>query len=265
MQSSWRIIRLVRAVSNRLTIDMMVARELLGDKMPDNELTDEIFLYVVAGTETTAVTLSWYAKFITNHPEVQRKLRDHLLERIPELQDRDMEYGDVDAKKVPYLEAVVQECLRLSRTASGFAREARVDTTILGYPIPKGTIIITPAKFQVEDESMPSWGEGGEGVDVGSLDEKRYDKTRHVGHWKAGTAKVFDPERWMKDGEFDATAGPSMPFSGGQRGCFGKNLAVSPFLVSLTSVARTSSGDCAHDDGFFLRAGRRQAQLHGVV
>lgn len=56
------------------TLDMMVAREMGGDKMTDAELKDEIFLCkhhsppslsiadtsdLVAGTETSAVTMSW--------------------------------------------------------------------------------------------------------------------------------------------------------------------------------------------------------------
>lgn len=51
---------------------------------------------------------------------------------------------------------------------------------------------------------------------------------RKVGYWAAGTGHVFDPERWLDErGELDLSVGPSLPFSQGQRGCFGKNLAVS--------------------------------------
>ena len=226
----------------------MVARELLGDTMPDNEIVsrvasradqiDEILLYLVAGTETSAVNLAWYLKFMTNNPDVQRKLRSHLLELIPELQDRDMTYEDVDAGKVPYLEAVVQECLRVARVASGFAREgksysktltaARVDTTVLGYTIPKGTIVITPTSFHDEDEDYATWGNGNAKEAADAINEKRHDKNRRAGFWKGGSARSFIPERWLKkDGSFDANAGPTMPFSNGQRGCYGKNLAVS--------------------------------------
>lgn len=60
---------------------------------------------------------------MTNHPDVQRKLRTHLLERIPELQDRDLTFADVDPGNVPYLEAVMQESLRLSRIAGTVVRE----------------------------------------------------------------------------------------------------------------------------------------------
>jgi len=59
-------------------------------------------------------------------------------------------------------------------------------------------------------------------IDQGGEDEKK------TGTWAAGTGRHFDPERWLRpDGSFDANAGPSLPFSLGQRGCFGKSLAVS--------------------------------------
>lgn len=52
--------------------------------------------------------------------------------------------------------------------------------------------------------------------------------SRKTGYWKAGTGRSFDPERWLDDeGRFEINAGPSLPFSVGQRSCFGKNLAVS--------------------------------------
>ena len=54
---------------------------------------------------------------------------------------------------------------------------------------------------------------------------------KKTGTWAAGTGRMFDPSRWIKDGAFDPNAGPSIPFSLGQRGCFGKSLAVSGILL----------------------------------
>lgn len=82
-------------------------------------------LYVVGGTETVAVALQWYPKFMANLPHVQHKLRAHLLERIPELQDREMTYDDVASGRLPYLEAVVYEVLRMARVAPALAREGK--------------------------------------------------------------------------------------------------------------------------------------------
>lgn len=55
---------------------------------------------------------------------------------------------------------------------------------------------------------------------------------RKAGWWAAGTGFKFDPSRWLeRDGSFNPNAGPMLPFSSGQRGCFGKNLGVSGYLV----------------------------------
>jgi cytochrome P450 len=60
---------------------------------------------------------------MTNHPEVQIKLKKHLKEVLPEMEDRQPRFEDLNAVNTPYLEAVVHEALRLSRTASGYGRD----------------------------------------------------------------------------------------------------------------------------------------------
>jgi cytochrome P450 len=108
------------------TLDLMVAREMKGeDWMPDQEMKDEVYQYLLAGTETSGTTLSWWIKYMTNHPEIQIKLRKHILEKVPELSDRQPTFEDLNAVTTPYLEAVVHEALRLSRTASGYGRDGR--------------------------------------------------------------------------------------------------------------------------------------------
>jgi hypothetical protein len=192
---------------------------------------------------------------MTNHPNVQRKLRAHLLERIPEVQDRDMTFQDVDPGNVPYLEAVVQETLRLGRITSGVARDGRwlvdqahvvrEDTVLHGYRIPKGSIVMSSAGVHYEDETF------------GSLGDKR-----RVGYWKAGTTRQFIPERWLReDWSFDADAGPTMPFSSGPRGCLGKNLAVRSTMATLIIVARAENGHFAHDLGILPCTSRGPLQL----
>ena len=100
---------------------------------------------------------------------------------------------------------------------------------MLGDPIPRGTLVVLQTAFDHEDESDPNWGDPTATFaadQAASLDSLRTDKRRQAGFWEADTGAKFDPDRWMKDGEFDMAAGPSLPFSGGQRGCFGKSLAV---------------------------------------
>ena len=191
---------------------------------------------------------------MTNSPSIQRKLRDHIIARKPQLQDRQPTFEDLNATTLPYLEAVVYETLRLSRTAGGYAREgehhsapgqaiadeiAKKDVTVLGHRIPKGTTVVFTTATGTEDLSTPTAAPylpnaAPAGTDAlirqtEALADVRYDPSaaRKIGYWAAGTGHLFDPERWMTSkGEFDPYAGPSMPFGLGQRGCFGKNLAV---------------------------------------
>ncbi|KAK4684370.1 hypothetical protein P7C73_g5809, partial [Tremellales sp. Uapishka_1] len=213
------------------TLDGLVGRELRGeDWMKDDEMKQEVFQYLVAGTETTSATLSWFVKYMTIHPEVQIKLRQHLLSVLPEIQDRQPTYEELNGISTPYLEAVVHETLRLSRTAAGYVREAVEDMEILGKRVPKGSILMFQTVTGLEDLSAPvskttftSAKEQAESLDG----VRNTGPQRKTGYWKEGTGKIFDPERWLDaQGRFDSLAGPSLPFSLGQRGCFGKNLAL---------------------------------------
>jgi hypothetical protein len=124
------------------------------------------------------------------------------------------------------------------------------DTTILGHFVPKGTMIVMTTNTAYEDEStpmhtvgpisgeVPSSGHNDnttssimrdeEAKDIKEKNQGTEENEKKTGTWAAGTGRHFDPERWLRpDGSFDANAGPSLPFSLGQRGCFGKSLAVS--------------------------------------
>jgi cytochrome P450 len=68
---------------------------------------------------------------MTTQPDIQRKLRNSILESIPELQDRPPTYEDLTPTNLPYLEAVVQETLRVSRTAGGVSRTGQFNSDVL--------------------------------------------------------------------------------------------------------------------------------------
>ena len=85
---------------------MMSARDEDGEPMTDLELRDELMTLLVAGHETTASSLAWAFYWIHYLPEV----RDKLLQELDNLG----EYPDPnDIVKLPYLNAVCQETLRI--------------------------------------------------------------------------------------------------------------------------------------------------------
>lgn len=129
-------------------------------------------------------------------------------------------FGLIDSlTTVKDLEAVVHEVLRCGNTAGGVTRDTIQDTTILGHFIPKDTLIYIPLA------TIQSFSGRQAKIDENrSETSKTSDKS--ILPWDPETISDFEPERWLKDGIFDARAGPWMPFSMGSRGCYGRALAV---------------------------------------
>ncbi|KAJ6563669.1 cytochrome P450 [Mycena vulgaris] len=167
-----------------------------AETLTEAEIIDELTTFALGGSETTAATMQWSIKILCKHPAVQYKLRAELLNNLPVINTRPPIYTEIsDENNLPYLSAVMYEILRCSRTAAAIDRAATCDTTLLGYPIPKGTTLQMPIGM--------------------------------TGYWSASDVHLFKPDRWLRpDGSFNATAGPWLPFSYGFRGCFGQKLAL---------------------------------------
>ncbi|KAJ7305635.1 cytochrome P450 [Mycena albidolilacea] len=211
-------------------LDIILERER-GDQtrgaktLTEAEIIDELTTFALGGSETTAATMQWSVKILCKHPAVQYKLRTELLNNLPVINTRPPTYTEIsDETNLPYLSAVMYEILRCSRTAAAIDRDVTCDTTLLGYPIPKGTRLQMPIGMVQQLES-----EGSKHV-TDTLDSVRSASSlqgRKTGYWSATDAHLFNPERWLRpDGSFNATAGPWLPFSYGFRGCFGQKLAL---------------------------------------
>ena len=91
----------------------------------------------VAGHETSANALSWSFYLLAQHPQVTAKL----LEEI----DRELK-GEAptaaDLERLPYLEMVAKEALRLYPPAPSANRQAKEGFDWKGYSIRKGDIVI---------------------------------------------------------------------------------------------------------------------------
>lgn len=127
---------------------------------------------------------------------------------------------------VPYLDAVVEETLRLAVTGGVVPREVMVDNAqVLGCHIPKGTIVFLSTRVQAEPLPV--------------AEERRSDSSR-AGREKrsyhglygreAENLGVFEPRRWIATDEkgnetFDVNTLPTLWFGGGFRGCFGESMS----------------------------------------
>lgn len=198
---------------------------------------DELYGFLIAGYDSSATTLMWALKLIADNPRVQTKMRDVLKAEFPDISGVPSP-EQITKLNMPYLDAVIEELTRIAGTAPITIRQATQDTQLLGYSIPKGVNVFFmtagPGYMAPNDinETIPE--------SVRSV-SSRENKARAAPRWDNADVAKFVPERWLKtdnDGReiFDSNAGPSMPFGGGIRGCFGRRLAyleIRIFLVAL--------------------------------
>ncbi|KAK7956748.1 Cytochrome P450 monooxygenase TRI13 [Apiospora aurea] len=227
-------------------MDLVLRREVqdahkagtpLRDLAADADLCDEIFLLLWAGHDTTSNTLSWWVKYMSRYQEVQTKLRASLEAAFPITRQDGQQLPTVEEildADIPYLDAAMEETLRLS-TITTVARQAVVDTEILGCRIPKGTQIATqnllyerPVAVSEELRSATSRTVQGEKRTRGGFDGPAGDNLQD-----------FVPERWLVPGDngemaFDAYALPRTAFGDGPRGCFGRRLAMHELKIMMT-------------------------------
>ncbi|KAK9420238.1 hypothetical protein SUNI508_06507 [Seiridium unicorne] len=215
----------------RSALDYMVKREINSAKKADRKpvfdspyMKDELYGYIGAGHETTAVTFQWGLKHLAIHRDIQQKLREALRAAYTDAVSEARQPTVVEVTKihVPYLEAVIEETLRLTGPVLGVFREAQVDTTVLGHPVPKGTVVFMPTMgASIAQPSFP--------VDESRRSESSQAHKDTRGSWDDYDPQSFIPERWLKKEEsaesFDSQAGPFLSFSNGVRGCFGRRLA----------------------------------------
>jgi len=181
---------------------MMDARDAdTGEGMSDRQLRDEVMTFVLAGHETTAVTLAWTFYLLGRNPDVEAKLRDEI-ERT--LGGRPPTIDDMPA--LPYTRMVIEEAMRLYPPVSGIGRQTIEPDVLGGYVIPKNTLV-----------SISVWV-----------------AHRHPEFWDDPLR--FDPERFTPERVAKRPRFAYLPFSGGPRLCIGYEFALVEAQLILAMV-----------------------------
>lgn len=182
---------------------LLKARYEDGSPMPTQQVRDEVMTLLLAGHETTAVSLSWTWLLLSQHPEVEQKLWDELRTvlngRSPTMRD---------LANLPYTERIIKESMRLSPPVWATVRETAKDTEIGGYLIPAKSPVI-----------MSQW--------VTHRDARFYDQPNE-----------FLPDRWLDERYKTAPRFSYFPFAGGPRMCIGASFAFTEAALVLATIAQ---------------------------
>lgn len=174
-----------------------------GSKMSPKQLRDEVMTIFLAGHETTALTLSWTWYLLAENARTELCLQEELHRvlggRAPMAEDLD---------RLPYLDAVIRESMRLYPPAYIVTRTSVEPFDIAGYSFHAGTTVL-----------MSQW--------VMHRSGKYFEKPL-----------TFLPERWM-DGLADRLPPFAyFPFGGGPRRCIGQGFAQIEAALLIATIAQ---------------------------
>lgn len=185
--------------------------EFDGRRLSREQIIDNALVLILAGSETTASTLTTAILLLGLHPEVfvQMKEEQHILAAkdsgVLSLRQLD--------KECPYLDAVIKEVMRIKPLPGGAMRSVKETLVVDGFQVPKGYNVAFNVQLTHKYDPVTFLPDGSH-MDV---------------------VKGFKPERWL-----DMATRPSefMPFGYGPRYCLGANLAIAEMKVFLSLFAR---------------------------
>ncbi|WP_103334326.1 cytochrome P450 [Pseudotabrizicola formosa] len=182
-------------------LDLLLAGEdpKSGRKMTTPELRDNLLTFIVAGHETTALTLSWALYLCAFDPAVQTAARE---EAQALLGDRAATASDIAG--LPLIRRIIDETLRLYPPAAFLSRTAQASDTLCGREVQPGDTVILPI----------------------------YALHRHHALWDQPDR--FDPGRF--DGTKPPERYAYLPFGDGPRVCIGANFALQEAVIILATL-----------------------------
>jgi cytochrome P450 len=178
----------LRSQPTNLIESMIAARDTAGSGVDDNDVAGNVLTMLLAGEDTTANTLAWMIYLLSRHPEAVGRARD-------EVMAKDLgKYEGVSA--LPYLDACINETMRLKPVAPILMLEPTRDTKLGELEVPAGILIMCLMR-------------------AGATDERRFPH-----------AQAFDPNRWLSGVSATSSKRAAMPFGAGPRLCPGRYLAI---------------------------------------
>lgn len=130
----------LKQITSSDAVDSFVIRYVQerGEGLDEEQLLYIMRDFIMAGSDTSSITVLWAIILLANYPDIQERLQKEIdsvvpADRLPELADK---------PKLRYVEAAILELMRHKTLApNGFPHKTVCDTEVEGYFIPKNTTV----------------------------------------------------------------------------------------------------------------------------
>jgi cytochrome P450 len=181
-------------------LEAMIAAADQPDSGVNNDIVaGNVSTMLLAGEDTTANTIAWLLHLLHRNPDTLQKATAETKRIAPDCAAFTIEKIDALA----YLDAAIQEAMRLKPVGPFMPLEAVADTTIEDVHVPKGTTVWCVLRHD-------------------SVDEKYFEKPQ-----------AFLPERWLEPSNNKHIP---TPFGSGPRTCPGRYLAMLEIKIAVAMI-----------------------------
>jgi cytochrome P450 len=192
-------------------LSLLLAAEGAPDvEYEDDQIRDEVITFLIAGHETTALSLTYTLAALSNHPEMRARVRE---EARAVIGDETPRYDHLE--DLTYTKRVFRETLRLYPAAWAIFREATGEAPLGDYRVKDGSAMILP-QFSIH------------------RDGRYFDDPL-----------TFDPSRWTRRSAGSADA--YFPFGSGPHACIGRQFALAGATLSVAGLVRDLDIDVPAD------------------
>ena len=199
-------------------LSRLLRAEAAGDQTAE-QVRNEMTTMLLAGHDTTALTLTYAFHQLGQRPDVLARLR----EEVDAVLDPGERPGMSDLRELEYTERVLKETMRVLPPVYALFRQPNVDVRLSGYRVPADSLLM-----------VPQWV-----------------LHRHPGYWTE--PERFDPERWTPERVRERHPYAYFPFGAGPRACIGRQFSLVEAKVILSVLLRRFSPELVSDADLDLR------------
>ncbi|KAF7383159.1 hypothetical protein HZH68_015008 [Vespula germanica] len=203
---SIKILFIFQEQKPRILLDFFFESSHDGGKYSEQDIRDEINTIVIAGSDTSATTISFVLLMLATFPDIQNKVFEELNQIYGSSDPKYVRITHDDIKNMKLLERVIKETLRLFPAGPVIVRKVMQDIKVTkNWTIPKGS----SAVFFI------------------------YNLHRNEKYWPQPL--IFNPDRFLPGKRHSTNF---FPFSYGRRNCIGQIFAMLEMKVIIASLLR---------------------------